>query len=125
MVPKRGNDIMGCETARLLKLTTSDGVHPLKFIVPRKSDAFQDDIFPDCPSPLPAHSADEWLQGSSEVPKTMSLNPEFSASPSKRHLTKREFVVRTVAQVEGELKEAKSRIKYLENKLKESGIDTD
>ena len=31
MVPKRGNDIMGCETARLLKLTTSDGVHPLKY----------------------------------------------------------------------------------------------
>ena len=125
MVPKYGNDIMGCETARLLKLTISDGVHPLKFIVPRKSDAFQDDILPDFPSPLPAHSADEWLQGRSKVPTTMSLNPAFSDSPSKRHLTKREFVVRTVAQVEGELKEAKSRIKYLENKLKESGIDTD
>ena len=41
MVPKRANDVMSCETARLLKLTPSDGVQKLSFTVPRKSDAFQ------------------------------------------------------------------------------------
>ena len=32
---------MKCETARLLKLTTT-GVEPLSFIVPRKGDFFQE-----------------------------------------------------------------------------------
>mmetsp|Transcript_14044 Transcript_14044/g.17700 ORF Transcript_14044/g.17700 Transcript_14044/m.17700 type:complete len:454 (+) Transcript_14044:232-1593(+) len=124
LVPKRGNDIMNCETARLLKLTNSQGVHPLSFIVPRKSDAFQDDIFPDCPSLAPAHEVEEWLEGSSKVPITMSLNPALQASPSKRHLgIKKTFTVRTVAQVEKELKEANARIKYLEEKLQASSIE--
>lgn len=35
MVPKRGLDVMRCETARLLKLTTN-AVEPLSIIVPRK-----------------------------------------------------------------------------------------
>jgi coronin-1B/1C/6 len=40
-VPKRGLDVMKCETARLLKLTTT-AVEPLSFIVPRKGDFFQE-----------------------------------------------------------------------------------
>ena len=36
---------MACETARLLKLT-ANSVEPLSFHVPRKSEAFQEDIFP-------------------------------------------------------------------------------
>jgi coronin-1B/1C/6 len=40
IIPKRGLNIMGCETARLLKLTTNS-VEPLSFYVPRKSEAFQ------------------------------------------------------------------------------------
>lgn len=123
MVPKRGNNIMACETARLLKLTNSEGVHPLSFIVPRKSDAFQDDIFPDCAAPTPAHSAEEWLEGSSQEPVTMSLNPALTASPSRRNMVKKTFQVRTVAQVEKELKDAKNRIKYLEEKLTANDIE--
>ena len=49
-VPKRGLDVMRCETARCLKLVSQAGkacVEPLSFIVPRKSDSFQDDLFPD------------------------------------------------------------------------------
>lgn len=35
MIPKRGLNVMKCETARLLKLT-SNSVEPLSFVVPRK-----------------------------------------------------------------------------------------
>lgn len=35
MIPKRGCDVMKCETARLLKLT-SNSIEPLSFVVPRK-----------------------------------------------------------------------------------------
>ena len=74
VVPKRGLDIMGCETTRMLKLT-SNTVEPLSFRVPRKSEAFQDDIYPPTMSGESAHTADEWLAGSDLAPKTMSLNP--------------------------------------------------
>ena len=39
-LPKRACNVMKCETAIALKLTTNT-VEPLKFVVPRKSEAFQ------------------------------------------------------------------------------------
>ncbi|KAF0692949.1 hypothetical protein As57867_015978, partial [Aphanomyces stellatus] len=74
LIPKRACDIMSCETARLLKLTTN-AVEPLHAYVPRKSDAFQDDIFPDTYAGVPSHTADEWLAGSEKSPVLSSLNP--------------------------------------------------
>eukprot|EP00591_Stephanopyxis_turris_P005160 CAMPEP_0195519622 /NCGR_PEP_ID=MMETSP0794_2-20130614/15150_1 /TAXON_ID=515487 /ORGANISM="Stephanopyxis turris, Strain CCMP 815" /LENGTH=449 /DNA_ID=CAMNT_0040648807 /DNA_START=105 /DNA_END=1454 /DNA_ORIENTATION=+ len=120
VIPKRGNNIMGCETARLLKVTNEQSVHPLSYIVPRKNDAFQDDIFPDCAAPEPAHTADEWLAGSSMDPVTMSLNPAINKGNIGG--AKKVFKARTVAQVSSELKEANERIQYLEKKLTENGI---
>ena len=73
MVPKRGLDIMSCETTRLLKLT-SNAVEPLRFIVPRKSDAFQEDIFPDTFAGVPSMTADEWLGGESRHVEKVFLN---------------------------------------------------
>ena len=46
MLPKRGLNVMGCEVARMLKLTIN-AVEPISFIVPRKEQNFQEDIFPD------------------------------------------------------------------------------
>ena len=67
MVPKRGVNVMRCETARFLKLT-SNSVMPLSFIVPRKSDAFQEDLYPDTQADVPALTADEWWSGSNADP---------------------------------------------------------
>lgn len=120
MVPKRGLNVMACETARLLKVTNTQGIHPLTFTVPRKSDAFQDDIFPDCAAPIPAHSADQWLSGSSKLPVTMSLNP---AQQKKNHVKKKKF--KTVGSLTAELEEAKKRIRHLEHKLTENNISLD
>jgi len=119
MIPKRGNNIMGCETARILKLTNDQGMQPLSFIVPRKSDAFQDDIFPDASSSIPAHSADEWKEGSSKLPLTMALDPAVVQHDGKK--TK----LRTVATLSADLKKAQERIQFLEQKLKENDISAD
>merc|ERR1719148_121125 len=89
------------------------GRQPLSFIVPRKSDAFQDDIFPDAPSSVPAHTADEWKEGSSKLPLTTALNPAIAKHNGKK--TK----LRTVTTLSAELKEAQERIQFLEEKLKE------
>lgn len=80
-IPKRGLNIMGCETARLLKLTNSS-VEPLSFFVPRKSEHFQEDLYPDTAAAIPAHSASEWLSGSNKKPVLQSLNPSIKQSNS-------------------------------------------
>ena len=120
-VPKRGLDIMGCETVRIMKITNSDGIHPLQFIVPRKSDAFQDDIFPPAPAPTPAHTCAEWVSGSSKLPVTMKLDPKSleaaggSASPKKK-------AFKTVASLSKDVVALKKHIAYLEGKLSEASV---
>jgi coronin-1B/1C/6 len=134
-VPKRGLNVMACETARLLKLTTKS-VDPLSFFVPRKSEAFQDDLYPDTASGEPAHSADEWLAGSNRGPNVMSLNPSTSgkvggggaggsAGSGKAAAAARPFTaVKTAAQLQSELDAANARIKELEARLAAAGLST-
>lgn len=73
-VPKRGLNIMANETARLLKLTTNS-VEPLQFFVPRKSESFQEDLYPDTAAKIPAQTCAEWLGGGNKEPVHVSLNP--------------------------------------------------
>lgn len=119
LVPKRGLNVMQHETARILKVTNTQGVHPLTFTVPRKSDAFQDDIFPDTASTIPAHSFDEWFDGSTKTPNLMSLRP--GATPQAGASVKKAF--KSATMLNKELTEARKRIEYLEGKLKEHSID--
>lgn len=50
--------------------------------VPRKSDLFQKDIFPDTYAGVPGLEAAAWLGGENAEPQTMSLNPKDRASAS-------------------------------------------
>eukprot|EP00934_Nitzschia_sp_Nitz4_P007808 Nitzschia sp. Nitz4//scaffold123_size70294//19068//20848//NITZ4_005923-RA/size70294-augustus-gene-0.64-mRNA-1//-1//CDS//3329534470//7798//frame0 len=125
-IPKRGLDIMGCETTRIMKLTNTDGIHPLHFIVPRKSEAFQDDIFPPAPAPIPAHSFAEWHGGSSKEPVTMALDPKsMAASGAGASGPGKKRVFKTVPMLTKEVDSLKGHIKYLEGKLSEAGISFD
>jgi coronin-1B/1C/6 len=126
-VPKRGLNIMGCETARLLKLTTNS-VEPLSFFVPRKSESFQEDLYPDSSSSMqPAHTADEWRAGSERPPCVVSLNPALrgaaGAGASSAAAAPKAFVAaKTPAVLQAELDKANARIAELEAKLKAAGI---
>jgi len=120
-VPKRGLDIMKCESARLLKVTNEGSVQPLSFYVPRKSDAFQSDIFPNTSSNEPAHSAEEWFGGSSKGPNLSSLNP--AKMGAQNGVAKKKF--QSVATLSASLKKSEERIKYLEGKLEAAGISCD
>lgn len=122
LVPKRGLDIMKCETARLLKVTNEQGVQPLAFRVPRKSDAFQPDIFPNTAAPTPAHTAEEWWGGSSKGPVLMSLNPREQNGAANGGAKKK---FSTVSSLTADLKKAEARIKYLEGRLESAGISYD
>lgn len=65
VAPKRTVNVADNEVVKLYKTVNDSIIEPISFIVPRKSDNFQDDIYPDAPSSKPALSAEEWFDGKS------------------------------------------------------------
>lgn len=61
-LPRRALNVAECEIARAYKLHGST-IEPIAFIVPRKADSFQSDIFPPAPSREPSLSASEFFNG--------------------------------------------------------------
>jgi len=51
--------------------------------VPRKSELFQDDLYPDTAAQEAAMTADEWFDGKNADPILMSLRDVFNASQGK------------------------------------------
>jgi len=94
VMPKRGCNVGACEIARFYKLHPQNLVEPISMIVPRKSDAYQDDIFPDAIGDQPALSADEFLSGKTADPLRISLKDGFV--PTKTA----DYVAPVVAKVE-------------------------
>ncbi|XP_075230829.1 coronin-2B-like isoform X2 [Lycorma delicatula] len=73
-MPKRGCDVTQCEIFRFYKLHATRGMcEPISMIVPRKSDQFQEDLYPDTAAPVPALSASDWLNGINRPPVLMSM----------------------------------------------------
>ncbi|KAK9412623.1 Coronin [Crotalus adamanteus] len=75
-MPKRGLDVSKCEIARFYKLHERK-CEPIVMTVPRKSDLFQDDLYPDTPGPEPALEAEEWLAGKDAEPLLVSLRDGY------------------------------------------------
>jgi len=84
MMPKRGCDVASCEIARFYRVNNNGlvAVHP--FVVPRKSELFQEDLYPDTLGDTPAITAEEWAEGVNADPILVSLKdgPVFS-TPKK------------------------------------------
>ncbi|CAM5104398.1 unnamed protein product [Natator depressus] len=76
-MPKRGLDVSKCEIARFFKLHERK-CEPIVMTVPRKSDLFQDDLYPDTPGPEPALEAAEWLAGKDAAPILVSLRDGYT-----------------------------------------------
>ncbi|KAF9977887.1 Coronin-like protein crn1 [Actinomortierella ambigua] len=95
-MPKRALNVNECEIMRAYKVSNSL-VEPISFTVPRKSDSFQADLFPDCLSDEAALTADAWFAGETADPKLLSLEKGFTAAPKK------EFVASAQAQVAEEV----------------------
>jgi len=120
-VPKLNLKINECEVMRLLKLDTHS-VTPVSFIVPRKSEMFQDDIFPDTYAYKAAMTAGEWAGGkNAEAPK-VSLADGFVPLEKGQDLN----VSQVQSEDEGpkdekelraEYKRLKERVAYLESEV--------
>jgi len=75
-LPKRSLNLADCEIARALKAGVKT-VEPISFQVPRKSDVFQEDLYPDTASGEPAQSAADYFGGKNAQPKKVALGPGF------------------------------------------------
>uniref|UniRef100_A0AAR2KM78 Coronin n=1 Tax=Pygocentrus nattereri TaxID=42514 RepID=A0AAR2KM78_PYGNA len=79
VMPKHGLDVGACEVFRFYKLVTLKGlIEPISMIVPRRSETYQEDIYPMTPGTEPALSADEWLSGINRGPVLISLKEGYS-----------------------------------------------
>jgi coronin-1B/1C/6 len=80
-MPKRGCDPSICEITRLFKLHTKGLVEVIPMICPRKSEIFQEDLYPDTIGDSPALQADEWFEGKDADPILISMR-DFMAPSS-------------------------------------------
>lgn len=133
-VPKRALNVSECEIARALKLHVNK-VEPISFRVPRKSDIFQDDLYPDTYAGEPALSLEEYMGGANAEPKIISLAPGFvrketsavafnpvaqkveKPKSEKELATENEQLAKRVSYLEAELIKAQAKIKDLESRV--------
>ncbi|KAM3583442.1 Coronin-like protein crn1 [Umbelopsis sp. WA50703] len=100
-LPKRSVNVSECEVVRAYKVTSSL-VEPISFKVPRKSDAFQSDIYPPAIGDEPALTADEWFGGKDANPKTIDLEAGYTVK------AKQEFVTSATAEAPAALADKSS-----------------
>lgn len=78
LMPKRGCDVSTCEIARFYRLNNSGLCQTITMTVPRKSELFQEDLYPDTLSDEAAISAEEWIGGTNAEPNLISLKVTIS-----------------------------------------------
>lgn len=72
-LPKRGVNTHENEVMRAFKTVNDSYIEPISFIVPRRAEVFQDDIFPPVVGLKPAMSAAEWFDGKEGLPSKIDL----------------------------------------------------
>jgi coronin-1B/1C/6 len=118
-LPKRACDTTKCEIAVCLRLM-KDSIVPISFQVPRKSDLFQKDLFPDAYAGAPSMEAKEYFKGENRPPKLKSMKPgtaetvvaktTFSAKKSPQELQDENDKLKAkVAELEAELAKLQGR----------------
>ncbi|XP_049849682.1 coronin-A-like [Schistocerca gregaria] len=121
-MPKVGVDVLNNEIMRLYKATPTT-IEPVSFRVPRRSDSFQSDLFPDVPGTTPALTAKDWLSNKNSKPVLQSLAPsgdvQRQAAAPEREFTPvvKEPKVLSQAALEAQNRELTSRVSFLEAEL--------
>ncbi|KAI4115096.1 MAG: hypothetical protein LQ345_004244 [Seirophora villosa] len=72
-LPKRGVNMHENEVMRAFKTVNDSYIEPISFIVPRRAEVFQGDIYPPVVGTKPAMSAAEWFDGMEGLPPKIDL----------------------------------------------------
>ena len=81
-MPKRACDPLQNELAVAVRLCSSS-VEYVGFKLPRKTGAFQPDLYPPCLKPEPAHQFEDWWKGDDKDPMRMEVKPDMSSKDAK------------------------------------------
>jgi coronin-1B/1C/6 len=76
-LPKRGINLHENEVLRCFKTVNDSYIEPVSFIVPRRSEMFQSDIYPPTIGLKPGVTASEWFGGKTAMPPKISLESVY------------------------------------------------
>jgi coronin-1B/1C/6 len=89
-LPKRGVNMHENEIMRAYKTVNDSYIEPISFIVPRRAESFQEDIYPPTFGLKPAMSSGEWFDGAEKLPPKINMESlydgdegEYSAAENK------------------------------------------
>lgn len=82
-MPKRGVNTHENEIMRAFKTVDDVYIEPISFIVPRRAETFQEDIFPPAVGSEPAMSSAEWFGGKSALPPKLSMGDLYDGNEPK------------------------------------------
>ncbi|KAI6220601.1 Coronin [Aphelenchoides fujianensis] len=105
-MPKRGLNHVENEISRIYKVTTKGVVDVLQFFVPRKSDLWQADLYPDTRSTEPSMTAEEFAEGKNAPPKLVPVNAAAAEAKPKIQVAKKANILSQLAPTAPEPAEA-------------------
>ncbi|OMP83557.1 Coronin-like protein crn1 [Diplodia seriata] len=79
-MPKRGVNLHDNEVARAYKTVNDNYIEPISFIVPRRAEVFQGDIYPPATGTKPGMSAAEYWDGKEAIPPKFSLEAAYEGT---------------------------------------------
>lgn len=116
VAPKRLVNIKENEVLKCFKTVVDQRIEPLSFYVPRRSEEFQDDIYPDAPSSAPALTAEEWIDGKTvDGPLLVDMRTIFEGiEPEIRESKKMESAATTPIKTNSKPKTKAEPVKQVE-----------
>jgi coronin-1B/1C/6 len=82
-LPKRGINLHENEVLRAFKTVNDTYIEPVSFIVPRRSEMFQSDIYPPTTGLKAGTTTEEWFGGKTAVPPKISLESVYDGEAPK------------------------------------------
>ncbi|WPH02749.1 coronin-like protein crn1 [Acrodontium crateriforme] len=87
-MPKRGVNTHENEVMRAYKTVNDQWIEPISFIVPRRAEVFQDDIYPPTVGLKPAATSGEWFNGKTGLPPKFSMEDMYEGNEPVEVATK-------------------------------------
>ncbi|EEH35681.1 actin binding protein [Paracoccidioides lutzii Pb01] len=83
IMPKRGVNMHENEVVKAFKTVNDTYIEPISFIVPRRAEMFQDDIYPPTTGLKPAMSSGEWFAGKEGLPPKIDMESLYGGEGLK------------------------------------------
>lgn len=94
-IPKRGINTHDNEVMRAFKTVNDAYIEPISFIVPRRAEVFQDDIYPPVVGSRPAMSSKEWVDGKDGLPAKIDLSSVYAGEEPTEIPTEKKAELKT------------------------------